>query len=248
MRFRSVDCVNCRCNVVGMERHDEGHLSHRIGLLRAMVLGANDGIISTACLILGVAAADADRGTIITAGFAALVAGAASMAIGEYVSVSSQRDSEQADIAKEMWELEHTPEHELDELTAIYKGKGLTQELARSVAIQLTAKDALKVHMAEELGISQLTLARPVQASVSSALSFSVGAAIPLIAVSVASDSQRISTTVVVALLTLVALGLASSKAGGAHPRRPTLRVLIGGSIAMAFTMAVGNLVGGVVL
>jgi VIT1/CCC1 family predicted Fe2+/Mn2+ transporter len=231
-----------------MERHDEGHLSHRIGLLRAMVLGANDGIISTACLILGVAAADADRGTIITAGFAALVAGAASMAIGEYVSVSSQRDSEQADIAKEMWELEHTPEHELDELTAIYKGKGLTQELARSVAIQLTAKDALKVHMAEELGISQLTLARPVQASVSSALSFSVGAAIPLIAVSVASDSQRISTTVVVALLTLVALGLASSKAGGAHPRRPTLRVLIGGSIAMAFTMAVGNLVGGVVL
>jgi VIT1/CCC1 family predicted Fe2+/Mn2+ transporter len=231
-----------------MERHDEGHFSHRAGLLRAMVLGANDGIISTACLILGVAAADADRGTIITAGFAALVAGAASMAIGEYVSVSSQRDSEQADIAKEMWELEHTPEHELDELTAIYKGKGLTQELARSVAIQLTAKDALKVHMAEELGISQLTLARPVQASVSSALSFSVGAAIPLIAVSVASDSQRISTTVVVALLTLVALGLASSKAGGAHPRRPTLRVLIGGSIAMAFTMAVGNLVGGVVL
>jgi len=231
-----------------MEKHDEGHFSHRAGLLRAMVLGANDGIISTACLILGVAAADADRGTIITAGFAALVAGAASMAIGEYVSVSSQRDSEQADIAKEMWELEHTPEHELDELTAIYKGKGLTQELARSVAIQLTAKDALKVHMAEELGISQLTLARPVQASVSSARSFSVGAAIPLIAVSVASDSQRISTTVVVALLTLVALGLASSKAGGAHPRRPTLRVLIGGSIAMAFTMAVGNLVGGVVL
>jgi vacuolar iron transporter family protein len=237
-----------RCNVVAMERHDEGHFSHRIGLLRAMVLGANDGIISTACLILGVAAADAERGTIITAGIAALVAGAASMAIGEYVSVSSQRDSEQADIAKEMWELEHTPEHELDELTAIYKGKGLTQELARAVAIQLTKEDALKVHMAEELGISQLTLARPVQASVSSALSFSVGAAIPLIAVSVASASQRISTTVLVALLTLVALGLASSKAGGAHPLRPTLRVLVGGSIAMAFTMAVGSLVGGVVL
>ena len=213
-----------------------------------MVLGANDGIISTACLILGVAAADADRGTIITAGFAALVAGAASMAIGEYVSVSSQRDSEQADIAKEMWELEHTPEHELDELTAIYKGKGLTQELARAVAVQLTEEDALKAHMAEELGISQLTLARPVQASVSSALSFSVGAAIPLIAVSVASASQRISTTVIVALLTLVALGLASSRAGGAHPLRPTLRVLVGGSIAMAFTMAVGSLVGGVVL
>ena len=213
-----------------------------------MVLGANDGIISTACLILGVAAADAERGTIITAGIAALVAGAASMAIGEYVSVSSQRDSEQADIAKEMWELEHTPEHELDELTAIYKGKGLTQELARAVAIQLTKEDALKVHMAEELGISQLTLARPLQASVSSALSFSVGAAIPLIAVSVASASHRITTTVLVALLTLVALGLASSKAGGAQPLKPTLRVLVGGAIAMAFTMAVGSLVGGVVL
>ena len=213
-----------------------------------MVLGANDGIISTACLILGVAAADAERGTIITAGVAALVAGAASMAIGEYVSVSSQRDSEQADIAKETWELEHTPEHELDELTAIYKGKGLTQDLARSVAIQLTAKDALKVHMAEELGITQLTLARPVQASVSSALSFSVGAAIPLAAVSLASSSQRISLTVIVALLSLIALGLGSSKAGGAHPLRPTLRVLIGGSIAMAFTMAIGSLVGGVVL
>ncbi|CAB4714814.1 unannotated protein [freshwater metagenome] len=170
------------------------------------------------------------------------------MAIGEYVSVSSQRDSEQADIAKEMWELEHTPEHELDELTAIYKGKGLTQELARAVAIQLTKEDALKVHMAEELGISQLTLARPLQASVSSALSFSVGAAIPLIAVSVASASQRITTTVLVALLTLVALGLASSKAGGAQPLKPTLRVLVGGAIAMAFTMAVGSLVGGVVL
>jgi vacuolar iron transporter family protein len=231
-----------------MERHDEGHFSHRIGLLRAMVLGANDGIISTACLILGVAAADAERGTIITAGIAALVAGAASMAIGEYVSVSSQRDSEQADIAKEMWELEHTPEHELDELTAIYKGKGLTQELARAVATQLTEEDALKAHMAEELGISQLTLARPLQASVSSALSFSVGAAIPLVAVSVASASQRIATTVVVALLALIALGLASSRAGGAHPLRPTLRVLVGGSIAMAFTMAVGSLVGGVVL
>jgi len=151
-----------------MVRHEEGHFSHRIGLLRAMVLGANDGIISTACLILGVAAADGTRNAIITAGVAGLVAGAASMAIGEFVSVSSQRDAEQADIAKETWELEHTPEHELDELTAIYKGKGLTQELARAVAVQLTKEDALKVHMAEELGITHLTLARPVQASVSS--------------------------------------------------------------------------------
>jgi len=227
-----------------MVKHDEGHLSHRIGLLRAMVLGANDGIISTACLILGVAAADATRSTIITAGVAGLVAGAASMAIGEYVSVSSQRDAEQADIAKETWELEHTPEHELDELTAIYKGKGLTQELARAVAVQLTKEDALKVHMAEELGITHLTLARPVQASVSSAGSFSVGAAIPLIAVALASSSQRIATTIVVAVFALVALGISSAKAGGAHPLRPTFRVVFGGSVAMAFTMAVGHLVG----
>jgi VIT1/CCC1 family predicted Fe2+/Mn2+ transporter len=231
-----------------MVKHDEGHLSHRIGLLRAMVLGANDGIISTACLILGVAAADATRSTIITAGVAGLVAGAASMAIGEYVSVSSQRDAEQADIAKETWELEHTPEHELDELTAIYKGKGLTQELARAVAVQLTKEDALKVHMAEELGITQLTLARPVQASVSSAGSFSVGAAIPLIAVALASSSQRIATTIVVALFALVALGISSAVAGGAHPVRPTFRVVFGGSVAMAFTMAIGRLVGSVVL
>jgi VIT1/CCC1 family predicted Fe2+/Mn2+ transporter len=231
-----------------MVKHDEGHLSHRIGLLRAMVLGANDGIISTACLILGVAAADATRSTIITAGVAGLVAGAASMAIGEYVSVSSQRDAEQADIAKETWELEHTPEHELDELTAIYKGKGLTQELARAVAVQLTKEDALKVHMAEELGITHLTLARPVQASVSSAGSFSVGAAIPLIAVALASSSQRIATTIVVALFALVALGISSAVAGGAHPVRPTFRVVFGGSVAMAFTMAIGRLVGSVVL
>ena len=230
-----------------MVRHEEGHFSHRIGLLRAMVLGANDGIISTACLILGVAAADATRGTIITAGVAGLVAGAASMAIGEYVSVSSQRDAEQADIAKETWELEHTPEHELDELTAIYKGKGLTQELARAVAVQLTKEDALKVHMAEELGITHLTLARPVQASVSSAGSFSVGAAIPLIAVALASSSQRIATTIVVAVLALVALGISSAKAGGAHPLRPTFRVVFGGLVAMAFTMAIGRLVGTVV-
>ena len=227
-----------------MVRHEEGHFSHRIGLLRAMVLGANDGIISTACLILGVAAADASRDTIITAGVAGLVAGAASMAIGEYVSVSSQRDAEQADIAKETWELEHTPEHELDELTAIYKGKGLTQELARAVAVQLTKEDALKVHMAEELGITHLTLARPVQASVSSAGSFSVGAAIPLVAVALASSSQRIATTIVIAVFALIALGVSSAIAGGAHPLRPTFRVVFGGSVAMAFTMTVGHFVG----
>jgi vacuolar iron transporter family protein len=227
-----------------MARHDEFHFGHRIGLLRAMVLGANDGIISTACLILGVAAANASRETIITAGVAGLVAGAASMAIGEYVSVSSQRDAEQADIAKEKWELEHTPEHELDELTEIYVAKGLSNQLARDVAVELTKGDALKAHMAEELGISHATMARPLQASVSSASSFSIGAAIPLVAAALASSSQRIATTIVVAVFALVALGVSSSKAGGAHPARPTARIVVGGLVAMAFTMAVGHFVG----
>ena len=227
-----------------MARHEEFHFGHRIGLLRAMVLGANDGIISTACLILGVAAANASRETIITAGVAGLVAGAASMAIGEYVSVSSQRDAEQADIAKEKWELEHTPEHELDELTEIYVAKGLSNQLARDVAVELTKGDALKAHMAEELGISHATMARPLQASVSSASSFSVGAAIPLVAAALASSSQRIATTIVVAVFALVALGVSSSKAGVAHPARPTARIVVGGLVAMAFTMAVGHFVG----
>ena len=227
-----------------MARHEEFHFGHRIGLLRAMVLGANDGIISTACLILGVAAANASRETIITAGVAGLVAGAASMAIGEYVSVSSQRDAEQADIAKEKWELEHTPEHELNELTEIYVAKGLSNQLARDVAVELTKGDALKAHMAEELGISHATMARPLQASVSSASSFSIGAAIPLVAAALASSSQRIATTIVVAVFALVALGVSSSKAGGAHPARPTARIVFGGLVAMAFTMAVGHFVG----
>ena len=227
-----------------MARHEEFHFGHRIGLLRAMVLGANDGIISTACLILGVAAANASRETIISAGIAGLVAGAASMAIGEYVSVSSQRDAEQADIAKEKWELEHTPEHELDELTEIYVAKGLSNQLARDVAVELTKGDALKAHMAEELGISHATMARPLQASVSSASSFSIGAAIPLVAAALASSSQRIATTIVVAVFALVALGVSSSKAGGAHPARPTARIVVGGLVAMAFTMAVGHFVG----
>ncbi|MEI8286254.1 MAG: VIT1/CCC1 transporter family protein, partial [Actinomycetes bacterium] len=144
--------------------HDERHAAHRIGLLRAMVLGANDGIISTACLILGVAAANnspSARTAILTAGMAGLVAGAVSMALGEYVSVASQRDSEQSDIAKEKWELETMPDHELDELTAMYVDKGLSPALARDVAVELTNKDALKVHLAEELGITEMTLANP---------------------------------------------------------------------------------------
>ena len=230
-----------------MSPHDEDHSSHRIGLLRAMVLGANDGIISTACLVLGVAAATAERSTILTAGMAGLVAGAASMALGEYVSVSSQRDSEQSDIAKEKWELEHTPEIELAELAGIYRKKGLPQALAHEVAVELTKHDALKTHLAEELGIHEATRARPVQASVGSAGSFAVGAAIPLAAVSLFSESMRFTGTIAVVVLTLVALGVSSSKYGGAKPARPVLRVVIGGLIAIAATMAVGKLFGAAV-
>ena len=230
-----------------MSPHDEDHSSHRIGLLRAMVLGANDGIISTACLVLGVAAATAERSTILTAGMAGLVAGAASMALGEYVSVSSQRDSEQSDIAKEKWELEHTPDIELAELAGIYRKKGLPQALAHEVAVELTKHDALKTHLAEELGIHEATRARPVQASVGSAGSFAVGAAIPLIAVSLFTEAMRFTGTIAVVVLTLVALGVSSSKYGGANPARPVLRVVIGGLIAIAVTMAVGKLFGAAV-
>ena len=227
-----------------MSPQGEKHFSHRIGLLRAMVLGANDGIISTACLILGVAAADATGHAILVAGTAGLVAGAASMAIGEYVSVSSQRDSEQADIKKEIWELENTPERELAELTGIFQSKGLSHQLAREVATELTKHDALAIHLAEELGISEHTMARPIQAAVSSAGSFAVGAGIPLLASSLANDANRIWLTIVVVFISLLGLGAGSASFGGAHPARPVLRIMIGGGVAMAFTMAIGSLFG----
>ena len=230
-----------------MSSHDEDHSSHRIGLLRAMVLGANDGIISTACLVLGVAAATTQRSAILTAGMAGLVAGAASMALGEYVSVRSTRDSEKSDIAKEKWELEHTPDIELAELAGIYRKKGLPQALAHEVAVELTKHDALKIHLAEELGIHEATRARPLQASVGSAGSFAIGAAIPLIAVALFTEAMRFTGTIAIVVLTLVALGVSSSKYGGAHPVRPVLRVVIGGLVAIAVTMAVGKLFGAAV-
>ena len=230
-----------------MSPHDEDHSSHRIGLLRAMVLGANDGIISTACLVLGVAAATTERSAILTAGMAGLVAGAASMALGEYVSVSSQRDSEQSDIAKEKWELEHTPDIELAELAGIYRKKGLPQALAHEVAVELTKHDALKTHLAEELGIHEATRARPLQASVGSAGSFAVGAAIPLVAVALFSEVMRFTGTIAIVVLALVALGVSSSKYGGADPVRPVIRVVLGGLIAIAVTMVVGKLFGAAV-
>lgn len=231
-----------------MPPHKERHLSHRAGWLRATVLGANDGIISTAALILGVAAADSGRDAVLTAGIAGLTAGALSMGLGEYVSVSSQRDSELADIAKERWELTHVPERELAELTSIYTAKGLSPELAHEVAVELTAHDALGTHLVEELGITESSQARPLQAAASSVLSFAVGAALPLLAAAVvpadAAVGIRIAVTVVVTLLALVVLGVAGAVLGGAHPGRPTARVVVGGAAAMAATMVIGALFG----
>jgi VIT1/CCC1 family predicted Fe2+/Mn2+ transporter len=209
-----------------------------------MVLGANDGIISTAALLLGVAAADSTRSAILTAGMAGLVAGAVSMALGEYVSVSSQRDSERSDIEKERWELENLADHELEELTAIYQAKGLDDQLAKQVAVQLTAHDALGAHLRDELGISEGELAKPFQAAWSSAVAFSIGAAVPLIAAAMASAALRISMIIGVTLVALVALGFIGARAGGAAPTRSIVRVVAGGAAAMAITMAVGKLFG----
>jgi VIT1/CCC1 family predicted Fe2+/Mn2+ transporter len=228
-------------------RHSEGHLGHRVGWLRAMVLGANDGIISTSALLLGVAAANASRSAILTAGMAGLVAGAVSMGLGEYVSVSSQRDSERSDIAKESWELEHQADHELEELTAIYQGKGLDQDLAREVAVQLTDHDALATHLRDELGISSDDLAKPFQAAWSSTVAFSIGASVPLVATALAASSVRILTIIAVTLVALFGLGYTGARLGGAAPGRPIARVVVGGAIAMGVTMAVGKLFGAAV-
>lgn len=228
-------------------RHSEGHYGHRVGWLRAMVLGANDGIISTAALLLGVAAADSTRTAILTAGMAGLVAGAVSMALGEYVSVSSQRDSERSDIEKEKWELANLADHELDELTAIYQSKGLKPELAREVAVQLTEHDALAAHLLDELGITEGELAKPFQAAWSSAVSFAVGAAIPLVAAALASAGLRIGTIIGVTIVALFGLGYIGARAGGAAPGRSIGRVVVGGIIAMAVTMAVGYAFGAAV-
>ncbi len=227
--------------------HTERHLSHRAGWLRAAVLGANDGITSVASLVLGVAAASDTHGPAVTAGIAGLVGGALSMAAGEYVSVSSQRDTETADIAKETLELATVPERELDELTAIYQRKGLRPELARQVAEELSSgspEARLKVHMAEELGISEATLARPGQAAAVSALSFAIGAALPVLAIATLPDAVRIWVTVVVALVALTIMGYLGARLGGAPPVKAMVRMLIGGGAAMGLTMLIGHLFG----
>jgi vacuolar iron transporter family protein len=226
--------------------HPERHLSHRGGWLRAAVLGANDGIVSVACLVIAVAAASASHHAIVVAGVAALVAGAVSMAIGEYTSVSSQRDAEQADIAKERRELAETPERELRELTRIYIDKGLTPDLAHEVAVELSQGDVLAVHMAEELGLTHETLARPGQAALTSALAFTVGGLIPLVASALPWPSAplRVVVTAIASLAGLAALGVAAAAVGGAPFGRSTSRMLVFGASAMAIVAVIGRVLG----
>jgi vacuolar iron transporter family protein len=227
--------------------HFERHLVARIGWLRAAVLGANDGIVSTASLIVGVAAAQASRGEILTAGIAGLVAGAMSMAAGEYVSVSSQSDTEQADLARERAELATQPEFELEELTAIYVARGLDHGLAQQVAAQLMAKDALGAHARDELGISDITSARPVQAAFTSAATFASGAALPLLVVLISPPALLSWTVSIASLFFLGLLGVVSARTGGAKSGRAAIRVMFWGALAMAITAGIGAIFGAVV-
>jgi VIT1/CCC1 family predicted Fe2+/Mn2+ transporter len=225
----------------------EGHLSQRSNWLRAAVLGANDGIVSTSSLILGVAAAGASRTDIVTAGVAGLVAGALSMAAGEYVSVSSQRDAEQADIRLEERELRADPASELSELAAIYERRGLTPDLARQVASALSLQGALKAHARDELGLDEERMARPLQAAWASAVSFSVGAVLPLLASSLSPSGSRVVITVAVTLVVLALLGDLGARLGGAPWRPAAMRVVLWGAVAMAITAGIGAVVGQVV-
>ena len=228
-------------------RHIETHLVERIGWLRAAVLGANDGIISTASLILGVAAAAAAKSDIMLAGAAGLVAGAMSMAAGEYVSVSSQSDTEQADLAKERLELAEDPDFEEEELAQIYVARGVEVGLAREVAQQLMAKDALAAHARDELGMSEITAARPIQAALTSATTFSAGAAAPLALVLLSPASLLIPIVAAGSLIFLAVLGFLGAKIGGAAALTPIIRVTFWGALAMAATAGIGAIVGTVV-
>ena len=227
--------------------HPENHLVGRIGWLRAAVLGANDGIVSTASLIVGVAAAAATQNDVLIAGVAGLVAGAMSMAAGEYVSVSSQSDTERADLARERKELSENPGLELDELAEIYVKRGVDQALARQVAQQLMAKDALAAHARDELGISEVTLARPIQAALTSAASFSVGAAMPLLMVFISPTHALAILVSAASLIFLAVLGAIGAWAGGANILRATIRVTFWGALAMALTAGIGKLFGAIV-
>ena len=225
-------------------RHPERHRTSRIGWLRAAVLGANDGIVSTASLVLGVAAAHASHAAILVAGAAGLVAGAMSMAAGEYVSVHSQADSEDAELQKERHELHTDNEGEHKELAAIYVGRGLDPALARQVAAQLMAHDALEAHARDELGITEALRARPLQAALASALSFAVGAALPLLVAVLAPASLDIALVFATSLIFLALLGGMAARVGGANVFVGTLRVAFWGALAMAITAGVGTLLG----
>jgi VIT1/CCC1 family predicted Fe2+/Mn2+ transporter len=227
--------------------HPESHLVSRIGWLRAAVLGANDGIVSTASLIVGVAAASAATSDVLIAGVAGLVAGAMSMAAGEYVSVSSQSDTEQADLGRERAELATQPEFEREELARIYTDRGVSPELARQVASQLMAHDALGAHARDELGISEVTTARPVQAALTSAVTFAVGAALPLSMVLLMPRSALVAGVSIASLLFLGLLGAVGAQAGGANVGRATLRVTFWGALAMALTAGIGALFGTII-
>ncbi|WP_430440898.1 VIT1/CCC1 transporter family protein [Shinella sp.] len=227
--------------------HKENHLIDRIGWLRAAVLGANDGLISTSSLIVGVAATTATSHEILVAGVAGLVAGAMSMAAGEYVSVSSQADTEEADMARERHELATQPEAELAELAAIYEQRGVSPDLARRVAEQMMVKDAFETHARDELGLSRHVMARPVQAALTSAATFATGAALPLAVALLTPAGEVVRVVSVACLIGLAALGAIGARAGGAGIWKPTVRVVFWGAVAMASTAAIGTLVGHVV-
>ncbi|RUP11302.1 VIT family protein [Hyphomicrobium sp.] len=222
----------------------EQHVVERLNWLRAAVLGANDGILSTASLIAGVAAADSSPKSVVIAGIAGLVAGALSMAAGEYVSVSSQADAEGADLARERKELVEQPEFELQELADIYTKRGVEPALARQVAKQLMAHDALGTHAREELGISEMTVARPITAALASAASFAVGASVPLLAAIAASGARVTLIVTVASLICLAALGVVGARIGGANVWRAAVRITFWGALAMALTAAIGHLSG----
>jgi vacuolar iron transporter family protein len=230
-----------------LHSHSEHHLVERIGWLRAAVLGANDGIISTASLIVGVATAATTQNEVLIAGVAGLVAGSMSMAAGEYVSVSSQSDTEQADLARERKELGDNVEFEKEELAQIYVKRGLELPLAREVAQQLMAKDALTAHARDELGISEITTARPVQAALTSAATFSVGAAMPLLMVVVSPSAELIPIVSAASLGFLALLGAVGARTGGANVLRATARVTFWGALAMALTAGIGKVFGTVI-
>jgi VIT1/CCC1 family predicted Fe2+/Mn2+ transporter len=227
--------------------HRELHRNERVGWLRAAVLGANDGLISTSSLVVGVAAANTDRAGILVAALAGLIAGALSMAAGEYVSVSSQADTENADLARERGELATTPDLERAELAGIYESRGLTPELALQVADQLTARDALGAHARDELGIHEITKARPIQAAVTSAVSFAVGAAPPALLAAFLPTAAMTYGIAAVTLVLLFILGAVAAKLGGAPVVRGAFRVGLWGMIAMGVTALIGRLFGAVV-